>query len=98
MKLTKAQQRIYNLLKERGRMITREIDRELFMTRSSMRISEINHQARGELGHDLIVNDGRNKSREVYKKLAAPLTKEKSVYKYDSARNVMVEYKETVEV
>lgn len=75
MKLTKAQKKIYDLLKERGALTTREIDAALFMTRSSMRISEMNHAHQQEKGEPLIITVRKKKNGEHVKGIAKPLTK-----------------------
>lgn len=75
MKLSKAQQAIYNLLKERGEATIVEMREALKQSKPDMRISEINHAYKAEHGTDLIVTLRKKPNGEHIKGLARPLTK-----------------------
>lgn len=98
MKLSKSQKSIYTLLSERGELTTREIDSILFMTRSSMRISEINRAYNEEHGKPLIVTIRKKPNGEHVKGLAERLKKPKSTFTYNSEKNCMEEVVSLVEV
>lgn len=100
MKLTGQHKQVYDYLKAHGKATIREIRNNTFpsVQKPCMRCSEINRRSVEELGYELIVNSGKNKSREVYKTIAKPLTKSVPTYHFDEERGVMVEKFETVEV
>lgn len=77
MKLSRQQKQVYDFLKERGTATIREIRNGTVppVMKPDMRISEMNLAYRKEKGTDLIMNAGRNKSREVLKTIARPMTK-----------------------
>ena len=91
MRLTPAQKQIYNYLKERGGATYRELNDNLYMRKSDMRIAEMNRAYRETHGEDLIVTKRKKPNGEHIKGLKQPLTKKKQVVEYvgDSVR---VEY------
>lgn len=75
MKLSPAQQAIYNYLKEHGGATYRELNDNLYMRKSDMRVAEMNHAHQQEKGEPLIVTLRKKPNGEHIKGLARPLTK-----------------------
>lgn len=75
MKLSPAQKKIYDYLKEHGGATYRELNDNLYMRKSDMRISEINHAYREKHGEDLIVTLRKKKNGEHVKGLKKRLTR-----------------------
>jgi len=77
MNLKGQHKQVYDYLRTVEKATIREIRNGTFpsVQKPCMRISEINRLSQKELGYELIVNDGKNKSREVFKKISRPLTK-----------------------
>lgn len=75
MRLSGQRKIVYDYIKEHHGSTIREIRDATNVMKPDMRISEINFQHREEKGEDLIINVGKNRSREVLKALKQPLTR-----------------------
>ena len=92
MKLTKSQQAIYDYLKQHGEATYRELNDNLFMRKSDMRIAEINHQHKNETGVPLIITARKKPNGEHVKTLSKTLKrKEQRVELRDGVAHVWYE-------
>lgn len=98
MRLSKSQQAIYSLLKQRGEATIVEMRAALKQSKPDMRISEINRAYKAEHGTELIVTVRKKPNGEHVKGLATTLKKPSYSYYFDEERGVMVEQRTEVPV
>jgi hypothetical protein len=82
MKLKPQQQKVYDFLKRHPGSTIREIRDATRVMKPDMRIAEMNFASRNEMGEELVVNTGRNRSREVLKSIREPLRERQQVVEY----------------
>jgi len=84
---------IYRYLQEHGEATYGELNEKLFMRKSDMRISEINHsyKEKNKTDEDLIVTVRKKKNGEHVKALKDHKPKRVYKYEFDAERGCMIE-------
>lgn len=89
MKLTGSYKKIYDYLKANGEATYRELNDNLYMRKSDMRVAEMNRMYKDQYGEPLIITKRKKPNGEHVKTLAKPLMrKEQKVEIKDGVAHV----------